>query len=150
VSNVQEVWHYKDKKSGILFADYINTHLKIKNEASGKPDGIETDEQLNQFIQDFYRHEGVLLEKEKIAKNPGRRQLAKLCLNSLWGRLGMKENKTKTEYVSDPKRFYELLLSGKYHVTSFDPFNEKVMCVQYKLEDEFVEVNGTTNVVIAA
>jgi len=59
------------------------------------------------------------LDPTKIQKNPGLRLLAKLCLNSLWGRLGMKENKSRTEYVNTAERFYELLLSGQYNVTGF-------------------------------
>ncbi len=149
VKEIQEVWHYERRKSG-LFAEYMNTFLKIKTESSGRPEGVETDEQLQQFIEDFEHHEGVKLDPTKIQKNPGLRLLAKLCLNSLWGRLGMKENKSRTEYVNTAERFYELLLSGQYNVTGFEPFNDDVMGVQYKLEDEFVETNATVNVVIAA
>ena len=43
-----------------------------------------------------------------------------------------------------------LLLSGRYNLSAFDPFNEETMAVQYKLEEEYVESNPTTNVIIAA
>ena len=62
----------------------------------------------------------------------------------------MKENKGKTEYVNTAQRFYELLLSGQHKVSSFDLFNEEVMAVEHKSEEEFIEVNASTNVVIAA
>ena len=62
----------------------------------------------------------------------------------------MKENKGKTEYVNTAQRFYELLLSGQHKVTSFDLFSDEVMAVEYKSEEDFVEVNASTNVVIAA
>ena len=146
---IEEVWHYENRKSG-LFAEYINTFLKLKTEASGWPDDVITDMQKDAFIRDFYQHEGILLEKEKIIKNPGLRRLAKLCLNSLWGRLGMKENKGKTEYVTEPERFNELMLSGMYKVNSFDLFSDEIMAVQYKFEDLYSEINPSTNVVIAA
>jgi len=146
---IEEVWHYENRKSG-LFAEYINTFLKLKTEASGWPDDVITDMQKDAYIRDFYQHEGILLEKEKIIKNPGLRSLAKLCLNSLWGRLGMKENKGKTEYVTEPERFNELMLSGMYKVNSFDLFSDEIMAVQYKFEDLYSEINPSTNVVIAA
>ena len=84
---IEEVWHYETRKSG-LFAEYIDTFLKLKTEASGWPDDVITDMQKDAYIRDFYQHEGILLEKEKIIKNPGLRSLAKLCLNSLWDVLG--------------------------------------------------------------
>ena len=78
----------------------MNKFLKVKTEASKWPDDVKTDADSQKYIDDFYRHERVLLERDKIKKNPGLRQVAKFCLNSLWGRLGMKENKMKTEYVN--------------------------------------------------
>ena len=146
---IEEVWHYDKKEKGLL-GEYINKFLKVKTEASGWPDNVKTDEEREKYIDDFHRHEGVLLERDKVKKNPGLRQVAKLCLNSLWGRLGMKENKGKTEYVNTAQRFYELLLSGQHKVKSFDLFSDEVMAVEYKSEEDFVEVNASTNVVIAA
>jgi len=62
----------------------------------------------------------------------------------------MKENKAKTEYVYTPERFNELLLSGTFDVSSFDFFNDDVMMVMYKGEEELAPPDPTTNVVIAA
>ena len=143
------MWHYEKREKGLL-GEYINKFLKVKTESSGWPANVQTEKEKEAYIDDFYRHEGVNLERDKIKKNPGLRQVAKLCLNSLWGRLGMKENKGKTEYVNTPQRFYELLLSGQHKVSSFDLFNEEVMAVEYKSEEEFIEVNASTNVIIAA
>ena len=79
---IEEVWHYDKKEKGLL-GQYINKFLKVKTGASGWPDNIKTDEEREKYIDDFYRHEGVLLERDKVKKNPGLRQVAKLCLNSL-------------------------------------------------------------------
>ena len=62
---IQEVWHYDRRKSG-LFAEYINTFLKIKTEASGWPADVITEEEKDAFVRDFHQHEGILLEKEKM------------------------------------------------------------------------------------
>ena len=34
ILHIHEVWHFVEKRTG-LFADYVNTWLKIKEEASG-------------------------------------------------------------------------------------------------------------------
>ncbi len=149
VTNVQEVWHYEKTIKG-LFADYINKFLKVKTESSGLPAGVTTETEVARYIEDFYEREGIRLETDKIVENPGLRSLAKLCLNSLWGHLGMKKNKSKTEYVNSAERFNELLLSGKYAVSAFDLFSDDIMAVQYKSDADFADINASTNVVVAA
>jgi hypothetical protein len=49
----------------------------------------------------------------KIENNPGKRAVAKICLNSLWGKFGQRQNMGATEYVTDIKRFYEILLDDR-------------------------------------
>ena len=72
ILHIHEVWHFPEKQTG-LFADYVNTWLKIKEEASSWP------EHFKEKIQ--------VLEPVKIQKNPGLRTLAKM-LNSMWGKFG--------------------------------------------------------------
>ena len=68
-----------------MFKEYVNTFLKIKQEASGYPEDCITDEQKQAYIEEYYEHEGIRLDPEKVEYNPGLRSLAKLMLNSLWG-----------------------------------------------------------------
>ncbi|XP_055336862.1 uncharacterized protein LOC129587247 [Paramacrobiotus metropolitanus] len=103
-----------------------------------------------QHIANFKEHEKVNLEYEKISTNLGLRSLSKLCLNSFWGRLGMQDNKPNTEYVDEPGKFYDMLLSGKYHVQSWELFTEDVVQLSYTKESGFVERNPNTNVILAA
>jgi hypothetical protein len=85
---ISEVWHYErwaqfdgeDPDTG-LFTDYINTFLKIKQEASGWPEWTRTDEDKERYVADYEEHEGIQLDPSKIEKNGALRQLAKLCLN---------------------------------------------------------------------
>ena len=86
VLKIHEVWHWH-QTTDKLFKDYVDTFLKIKQEASGYPKECVTDEQKQRYIDEYYEHEGIRLEPNKIEYNPGLRSLAKLALNSLWGRL---------------------------------------------------------------
>ena len=81
---VHEVWHFPEHTDA-LFKEYVNTFLKIKQEASGYPEWCVTEEQKQAYIDDYYEHEGIRLDPTKIRKNPGMRSIAKLMLNSLWG-----------------------------------------------------------------
>jgi len=86
VQYVHEVWQFDETCEG-LFRDYVNTWLKIKQEASGWPSWVGDDEtKRQQYIQHYEEHEGIRLEYDNIKKNPGLRTLAKMMLNSMWGK----------------------------------------------------------------
>ena len=85
ILQLHEVWHFSQTSDG-LFADYINTFLKIKQEASGYPKGVTTEEQEQRYIEEYFEREGIRLDPDKIEYNPGLRALAKLMLNSFWGK----------------------------------------------------------------
>lgn len=80
-----EVYHFKNT-SNTLFRSFIDRFLKIKQESSGWPAGCVTEEQKMEYIRQYEEKEGVKLDPVCISKNPGRRQVAKLALNSFWGR----------------------------------------------------------------
>ena len=86
ILNIHEVWHFPTHTDG-LFKEYVNTFLKIKQESSGYPKECVTEEQKQAYIDEYEQYEGIRLDPEKIEYNPGMRSLAKLMLNSLWGKL---------------------------------------------------------------
>ena len=84
ILKIHEVWHFPEHTDE-LFKEYVNTFLKMKQEASGYPKECVTDEQKQRYIDEYYEKEGIRLDPNKIKYNPGLRSLAKLMLNSLWG-----------------------------------------------------------------
>lgn len=74
IVKIHELWEYEvaqydpTTKSGGPFTGYINHFLKIKAEASGWPVDCETFEQKQAYIQEYFDHEGVLLDRTKIKK----------------------------------------------------------------------------------
>ena len=69
-------------RSADLFKGYIDTFLKIKQEASEWHTWCRTEEDKRQYVREYQEKEGIKLDPEKIKKNPGLRSLAKLMLNS--------------------------------------------------------------------
>jgi len=61
-----------------LFAEYINTFLKLKTEASEYPDWVRTPEDEDRNVANFFASEGIRLDKETIRPNIAKRGLAKL------------------------------------------------------------------------
>ena len=85
VLTIHEVWHWEETTDK-LFKKYVDTFLKTKQEASGYPPDCVTDEQKQRSVEEYEQHEGIQLNPEEIEYNPGLRYLAKLILNSLWGK----------------------------------------------------------------
>ena len=79
-----QVTRYDPQTGNIgLFAQYINTFLKLKAETSGYQSWVQCPEVEDRYIGNFCNSEGVQLDKDATWSNPPMRGLAKLCLNSM-------------------------------------------------------------------
>ncbi|XP_022093113.1 uncharacterized protein LOC110980591 [Acanthaster planci] len=146
-----EVAHYDpDTKEGGLFADYVNAFLKMKQGASDWPVWCQTDEQKHQYIERYFDKEGIRLEWGNIKKNPGLRAIAKLMLNSFWGKFGQRPNMAKSSYLKDPTEYLDMMTRDDIEVQSANFVNEEMVEVQWQHTEDFVEPSGRTNVILAA
>jgi hypothetical protein len=87
VQRIYEVWHFDETeqygpktKTGGLFTDYVNTFLKMKQEAGGWPEWCQNENDRWSYIRNYHEKEGILLDYNNIKRNPGLRPLAKLML----------------------------------------------------------------------
>ena len=134
-------------RSDDLFKGYVRNFLKIKAECSGY-DGDDIDE----YIQRYYDACGVLLEKEKIKANKGKKLLAKILLNSLWGKFGQKDNMPTTEYITDSSKWFRMLRdnnAGKITLQNENLIDVNTMYVQYVSNETAKSSLNTTNVALA-
>ncbi|KAL4150015.1 hypothetical protein QTP88_003864 [Uroleucon formosanum] len=107
IQEIHEVWHFKNK-SNKLFKGYVRYFMKIKLESNRHHYNSN-----EEYIQDIKIKLNIDLDPEKIEVNPARRAVAKTCLNRLWGKFEQRQNMTQTEYMSDVRRFYEILLDDR-------------------------------------
>ena len=157
IVKIYEVWHFKnisqydpESKSGGIFTEYVNTFLKMKQEASGWPSSCNTEAERWQYINDYERKEGIRLEYEHIKQNPGMRAIGKLMLNSFWGKFGQRQNLPQTEYVDKADRYFSLLTSDSQQVTDVSFVNDDMVLIQWMNDENFIEQSGKVNVIIAA
>ena len=78
------------------------------------------------------------------------RAIAKLCLNSLWGKFGQRNNMKQTKYVTQPSEFYKILLDDNIDNLAIMFTNEDMVQMTYDLKDRFVDNSNATNICIAA
>ena len=132
IQYIYEVWHFPETCQG-LFQDYVNTWLKIKQEASGWPKWVGDDEtKRQQYIRDYYEHEGIHLEYDKIEHNPGLRALAKMMLNSMWGKFGQRLNETQVKEFNDAQAFHRFLDTNTLDVRHVSVINDHLVEVHYQ------------------
>ena len=151
---IHEVLHWKETeqynkctKEGGLFTKYINKFLKVKQESSGLPDeNVDIDE----YIDTYRQHEGIVLERDKIEKNSGLRSLGELALNSFFGKFGQGSNKVQTALLTELGDLYSILLDPAKKLTGFHIISENMLQVEYKYNDDFEPLPLNINVVICA
>jgi hypothetical protein len=141
VLEVQEMYEYqvtqyeKQTGQGALFVQYINTFLKMKREASGYPNWVRSPEDEDRYIRSFYESDGIQLDKDAICTNAAKRALAKLCLNTLWGKFTERNNRTQSKMISDPQELYRFLTTPGIEFTSLLFASDEVW-VSWRYSDE--------------
>jgi len=157
VIEVFEVYEYDVRQydpqtgQGGLFAKYIDTFLKLKTEASGYPDWVRTPENEDRYIVNFYASEGIRLDKNAIRSNAAKRGFAKSYLNSMWGKLTERNNRTKSKIISDPYELYRFLATRGIEVTNLMFASNDVVWASWRfVEEEMIPNLRHTNEVIGA
>ncbi|XP_049913668.1 uncharacterized protein LOC126398400 [Epinephelus moara] len=150
LGKITEVWHF-DRHSNDIFVEYMHAFLKGKQEASGYPAEASEQESREKYIADYRANQGILLHADKIQPNTAKRQVAKLCLNSLWGRFAQRSNLNQTVLVREPEEFFSYMFSEKHKVKYFFFLNETTVLIQWCHGDLYIAPpNKTDNVFIAA
>ena len=136
---------------GGLFVEYVNTFLKLKAEASGYPSWVRSPDDEDRYVREFRDSEGILLDKGSISLNAAKRGLAKLCLNSMWGKLTERINTTKTRMISDPHELYRFLVTPGFEVIILLFASDEVVWVSWRfIAEEQIPNLKHTNEVIGA
>ena len=154
ITCIHEVYHWdtttqynpESMKDG-LFSGYINLFLTLKQQASGWPDNIPK----QKYIEDMLTKEGLTLDPASIEVNPALRSLAKLLLNSLWGKFAQGDNKPQSTFIDGENldKFYQLMFSDSINVKNFQIINESLIHVQWDHKDHSVPDSKTSNIFLA-
>ena len=151
------VWHFPqssqydpDTKEGGLWADYTNLWLQEKQQADGYPDWCKDDQDRQQYILDYYEHEGIHLDPEKIERNEGLRAISKLMMNSHWGKFGQNPNKSKLTYIANPIDYIAMMHNDAIEITDLMYANKEHIALRWNSKSDFVEALPNTNVILAA
>ena len=157
ILTIFEAWQYGETTiyncvTGIggLFAQYMNTFMKIKMEVSEYPPECVTAADKSGYVERVRQHKGINLDADSIEFNAGRRAVAKLCLNNIWGKFAQTPDRTTKEFITAPRRFFHSISDDGIRVSDVQPINDVCLYVSYKKCKKFQTPALNTNVVIAA
>ena len=125
-----------------MFCGYTKRFLILKLESS--PHTYKTVDECKCIVRNRYG-----IELENIAPNPGMRAIAKLCLNSLWGKFGQRSNMKQTKFITEVSDFNKILLDGTLEVQNINFLNDEMVEMSYINKDIFVDNSSSTNIFVA-
>ena len=132
-----------------IFHGFVQEFMKIKLEASGPSDGYDTPEKLDQFINEEFELFGIKVDLSNMQYNAALRTLAKICLNSLWGRFSLRNQLSQTIITGDPYQLGEYFDNCKIELNDVYELSSDLILVTYTPKHEFVEENSSSNVVLS-
>lgn len=141
---VKEIFcvHHFDRTSTDLFSGYIQNFFKLKVAASERPEN-ETPEELEMFCNELKERFGIIITPADFISNAGFRTIAKLCCNSFWGRLGMRDSFTKTVFVFSIEHLYSLMEDPHSEISSVRYVSES--CIAVLLKNKSIDTLSFTN-----
>ncbi|KAL3109583.1 hypothetical protein niasHT_016927 [Heterodera trifolii] len=140
-----------DQWSNNVFKSYVSEMMALKIHATGFPSWCESEEQKREYIEECWGKFAIKLDKEKMKSEPGKRYIAKLCLNSLWGRFSMRNLLSKAIIDNDESLIHQYTEDKKIELIDLEMMDEDndVFMLTYKPKEEFVDENKYSNVVIS-
>ena len=100
-------------------------------------------------MESFWQSEGIRLEKEAIRYNAAKRDLAKHCLNSMWGKLTERNDRSMARVITQPKELYGFLSTPGIEVMNlvFASDNEVWISWNYGAEEHVPSLRHTNEVI---
>ncbi|XP_055349061.1 uncharacterized protein LOC129595951 [Paramacrobiotus metropolitanus] len=149
VHKIYEVWHWNHKRFG-LFSEYVEKFLKEKVDASDWPSYATTPETRKQYLREVLERETVSLIPDRTEDNPARRAIAKIMLNSFWGKFGQRDNLEQTIFLYETKKYFDLCRSEAVEIHSVHAVSPECLMLTLSRREDYNEGNDCVNIAIAA
>ena len=106
---------------------------------------------MTNYISQYLQKEGVSLDRANISKNPGLRALAKLCLNSFWGKFGQRLNMRQTEFFHELQAnlFFQLFSDPTKEPLNFHILTNDMIQVEWQYKQDCQPEDNKTNIYLA-
>ena len=113
----------------------------------GWPANCQTDADNQEHIEHMFQVEGIHLDPSQIEFNPGKRYVAKLCLNSIWGKFAQKSSMTQSSLLHEQKDFF-VLSSEREKADEILFLNDDIVEIRHTTEVDFLEPLPCSNILL--
>lgn len=164
IEEMYEILHFDEENSRVgPFYGYMAHSFRDKMEASGWDDltrdtpfeGQELTDEVKAQLAEYLERENkglCRLRPEKVEKNKGKRYMAKLRINSLWGKFVQKDSTTERIRVQDYATYFDVMHSPKIdpRSISFHRVTDSLFECTYKWTETFVQRGARINPYLGA
>ena len=124
------IWKFRAARCCLLlflkFFVFFNCFVAVRRHSFD-----DVDKRL-QYLDNYEAKEGIRLDPSKIQVNPGCRSLAKMMLNSFWGKYGQQGNKRQVQAYTSPSEFFDLVNDDTKEMQTLRVVNQEMVKVVYK------------------
>ena len=160
IEDIYEVYHWNEEnRSDKLLRGYVAFFLQMKQEAEGwKKMGASSEdppyEEKLRIQEKVYQESGCIarIRIDQVKKNPVRRQMAKIYLNSLWGKFCQKPSRTHYATIHGYQQFADLWFHPHIDKAtfSFRHLAHDTWKVKYETYENFIQPNAKYNIFLAS
>lgn len=152
IEEIEEILHFPSKSS-TLFRSYIERFFSMKLKAAGWSKlGLEdgTDEEKIDYLDQLYERYGIRLTMEDIREyNPGLYNIAKLFLNSLWGKFAQASVSRELRDTFNIQDFEAIIFSDEWEVSNVFFHSHDVRTCTLEKKSAFVSDPKCSNIALA-
>ena len=153
---VYEVYEYQVTEynpqtgNGRLFVQFIDTFLKLTEEACGYPSWVQSPADEDRYISEIAASEGIQLDKDDIGYKPRKAGPSQIMPQFHWGKLTERNDITCTKMISYPLELYRFLATPGIDVATLMFASNDVFWASWRYIAEEVPNIRYTNQVIGA
>ena len=104
------------------------------------------EKELSPWISNTTRHP---TRSQPNWKEFGLRSLAKLMLNSFWGKFGQRPNQTQVSSCTKPSEFFQIITDDRQVIHRIEIVNEHMVEVFHNFQEKTIPVQTNVNIFIA-
>jgi hypothetical protein len=110
--------------------------MKLKADASGYTAWVRSPADEERYIEWIWKSEWIRLDRGTVRRRAAKRGLAKLCLNSMRGKLTKRNDRTRAKITTEPHELYRFLATPGVIVTNLAFASDDVVWLSWKLSAE--------------
>uniref|UniRef100_A0A914N3G3 DNA-directed DNA polymerase n=1 Tax=Meloidogyne incognita TaxID=6306 RepID=A0A914N3G3_MELIC len=134
-----------------LFRSYMSEFMAQKIHSSGFDEKIKGNKEAeDKFIKECAENFGIHIDPKLMIPNKGKRALAKLAVNNLWGRFSLRNFGLSQCLITDnPAELGKFYDDKSIELISFDELTDETILISYIKKKEWVEEHDCSNVIIS-